>query len=110
MIDVVIMFNLFLYIFSSQKESIFYFFISFVLLRVLDMVWIGRAIREYPHEKPALLKWIGFNITEAIVGAVVGAFSFLLPGFFIQTLTFVIVFWIILRILRTTTFKGLRRT
>ncbi len=97
-LDVVVMFNLFLYIFSTQKETSFYFLISFAVLRLLDILWIRRVIKEYPHERLNIKKWLTFNLIEAAVGAVVVIFVFLNPNIHIIAGGFIVLFWICMRI------------
>ena len=76
-LDVTIMFSLFLYIFSTQK-TIGYFLTTFILWRAFDFIWLLRAKMEYQpigRAKDFISTWLLTNMLEmastiVIVGAV----------------------------------------
>jgi hypothetical protein len=104
-LDVIIMFNLFLYIFSTQKETSLYFLVSFVLLRILDMIWIGRAIKEYPEEGLQIKKWLKFNAIEAAVGGLAIILTLINPGMHLFLTVAVILLWVCMRIYISVKYK-----
>lgn len=66
MLDVAIIFTLFLYIYSTQL-TIVYFFLAFVLFRVFDTLWSVRALREYDltnKDTLYLRTWSKLNVCE----------------------------------------------
>ncbi len=104
-LDMVIMFNLFLYIFSTQKTAILYFVASFILMRILDNVWLWRASREYPLEKNNLKKWSAFNIAEIVFGLAIFLVAIVNPSVPIPLLIITAVLWLGMRIFSATRFK-----
>ena len=58
LLDVAIMFTLFLYIYATQ-QSIVYFLVAFVVLRLLDSFWLLRANREYPTHGEKIFSTLG---------------------------------------------------
>lgn len=69
-LDVMIMFSLFLYIFSTQK-TVVYFLTSFVLWRTLDFIWLLRARWEYRpagRESMFIKTWLMTNALEVATG------------------------------------------
>lgn len=69
-LDIAIIFILFLYIYSTQR-SITYLLSTFVVFRILDSLWILRKVKEYQLntlDKHIFSTWFRFNTVE-IVGA-----------------------------------------
>ena len=95
-LDVSIMFSLFLYIYATQF-TIFYFLSAFILVRFLDLLWLIRS--KYQHnpsgiEAKYINTWLVFDTIECI-GIVALLFSMNLV--FVSPLTAVSIF-IIFRI------------
>ncbi|MBI2097233.1 MAG: hypothetical protein HYT40_03770 [Candidatus Sungbacteria bacterium] len=68
LIDMAIMFSIFLYIYSTQL-TITYFLYSYILFNIFDIIWLGRAYLEYsPSNADSLFlkAWILFNGIEII--------------------------------------------
>ncbi len=98
-LDMAIMFSLFLYIYATQ-ESIVYFLVAFVLLRVLDVIWLIRARHEHPSHQELMFvtTWLWFNVIEAVV---VGVFILLSIFVNLQPMILMILtalLWVIMRI------------
>ena len=69
LLDVSIMFALFLYIYSTQI-SLTYFLGAFILLRVLDYFWLLSSKSEYHptgQDKAFVDTWLSFNLIECAV-------------------------------------------
>lgn len=69
LLDVAIMFSLFLYIYTAQL-TILYFLGAFILTRVLDFFWLLSSKVEYHPEgmeRKYIDSWLTFNIAEIIV-------------------------------------------
>lgn len=77
-LDIAIMFALFLYIYTTQTNPL-YFFGAFILWRVFDSLWLLRPAREY-HPKGAdrlfLSTWLRFGLIE-VAGAIALVLAFL---------------------------------
>ncbi len=72
MIDVAIMFTLFLLIYSSLK-TIPYLMITFIVFRFFDSFWIVRKIHEHATnmaDKHVFNIWLKFNATDILVAGV----------------------------------------
>lgn len=81
LIDVGIMFTLFLYIYTTQL-TIIHFLSTFIALSILDLLWVWRAKHEYqPHhtEKTYLETWIRFNAIDAALTLALVGIAFSLP-------------------------------
>ncbi len=68
-LDVGIMFTLFLYIYATQL-SIIYFLLSFIAFKMFDMFWLLRAkFQHHPtgREGTFIQTWITSNTLEAVV-------------------------------------------
>ncbi|OGG53414.1 hypothetical protein A3C20_00305 [Candidatus Kaiserbacteria bacterium RIFCSPHIGHO2_02_FULL_55_25] len=71
MLDVAIIFTMFLYIYSTQL-TITYFLVSFGAFRIIDTFSLIRARREYHpsgREKKFVHAWIAMNIAEMLYTA-----------------------------------------
>ena len=69
-LDVGIMFSLFLYIYSASQLSIEYLLGAFILFRILDFLWLFSSKQEYkPTGGDALFvnTWLKLNLIEAII-------------------------------------------
>ncbi len=75
LLDLSIMFTLFLYIYSTQM-TIIYFLTTFIIFRVLDYLWLLSSRREYHptgQDKLFVDTWMNFNLLEAaIAGILIG--------------------------------------
>lgn len=75
MLDVAIMFSLFLYIYTTQL-TIVYFLASFVVFKVLDFLWLLSSKHEYKPvgvDKLFVDTWLSLNLLEAVIaGALIG--------------------------------------
>src|SRR3989338_7245142 len=72
MLDVGIMFSLFLYIYATQLTLV-YFLAAFVVFKVLDYLWLLSSKYEYHPtgaEKLFVDTWLAFNLVEAIVAII----------------------------------------
>lgn len=72
MLDLAIMFALFLYIYATQA-SIIYFLTVFIVWRILDYFWLWSSKHEYSPtgtDKLFVDTWMRFNILEAILSGV----------------------------------------
>jgi hypothetical protein len=71
MLDVAIMFTLFLYIYTTQL-SIIYFLTAFIIFKIFDLFWLVRARIEY-HPSASkdmfLQTWITINTIESALTA-----------------------------------------
>ena len=70
-LDVAIMFALFLYIYTTQL-TIIYFLTAFVVFKIFDLLWLVRArIQYHPHaaKDTFLQTWITINTIEATLTA-----------------------------------------
>lgn len=77
MLDVAIMFSLFLYIYSTQL-TILYFLGSFVFLRILDFLWLLSSKIEYKPtgtDKVFVDTWLYSDVVEALVAIALIIFS-----------------------------------
>ena len=69
MLDVAIMFVLFLFIYAT-RESILYFFTAFIVFRIIDSLWILRVKAEYKpvqYDELVVNTWLIFNSAEIVV-------------------------------------------
>jgi len=107
LLDVAIMFTLFMYIYAAQL-TIFYFLISFVALKILDYVWLLSSKYEYKptgSDKLFMDTWIQFNLIEVIVTVVlICLFIFFSLHPFVVLLAFII-FRVITRIFASLRYK-----
>lgn len=108
MIDIAVLFSLFLLIYSTQA-TINYFLISFIVFRILDSIWSLRVKREYLPERRYLLiinTWIFFNLIE-IFGAIslLIAFTFFHLLSSLTTILIFVGFKIFIRILSSLKYK-----
>lgn len=107
MLDIAIMFVLFLYIYTTQLEII-YFLGAFVLLMVLDYFWLLSSKYEYHPtgtDKVFIDTWLKFNLIEAAVTAALIGLTILSSLSSLVTLSIYIVFRIITRILASWQYK-----
>ncbi len=107
MLDVVIMFTLFLYIYSTQLTAV-YFLTVFIAWRILDYLWLWSSKKEYfptGTDKIFVDTWMQFNLLEAVIAAIlIGATAI----FEIESLAIIIafiVFRIIVRVLASLRYK-----
>lgn len=73
LLDVSIMFSLFLYIYTTQS-SIIYFLGAFVVFKVLDFFWLVSSRREYNPVGTDLIfvdTWMYFNLMEIITAIII---------------------------------------
>src|SRR3989344_4227887 len=64
--DILVLFSMFLLIYSAQK-NIAYFFIAFIVFRAVDFVWMWRIRREYALSEKDIIffnTWLTFEIIE----------------------------------------------
>ncbi|MBI4084933.1 MAG: hypothetical protein HY432_00225 [Candidatus Liptonbacteria bacterium] len=107
MLDVAIMFVLFLYIYATQL-TVVYFLAAFIIWRVLDYFWLLSSKYEYSPvgtDKLFVDTWMQFNLIEAAIAAVLigGAILFSIESLII-VIAF-IVFRVIVRILASMRYK-----
>lgn len=107
LLDVAIMFALFLYIYSTQL-TILYFLSSFVFFKALDYFWLLSSKREYrPTGTNGLFvnAWLRFNLIEVVltIGLIFGAQYWNLTT--LSILLAFIAFRIIIRIIASLEYK-----
>jgi hypothetical protein len=91
LLDLSIVFVLFFYIYSTQL-TLFHFFASFILLKMLDYLWLVSSNYEYrPQGRDKLFMdtWIKLNLMEAFVVVLLILAFF---GFSAQPLLFILLF------------------
>ena len=69
LLDVAIMFSLFLYIYTTQLTLV-YFFGSFILLRTLDFFWLLSSKQEYHPigtDGKFVSTWLKFDLVEVLL-------------------------------------------
>lgn len=107
MLDISIMFALFLYIYSTLI-SVTYLFIVFIVWRILDYFWLLSSKHEYHPtglDKIFVDTWMQFNLLEALVTAgLIGMYLFY-PVAPLTLLIVFIVFRIAIRILASFRYK-----
>lgn len=98
-LDMAIMFSLFLYIYATQK-SIVYFLTAFAILRILDIIWLIRAKYEYPnHQELVFVRtWLWFNLFETVVVGVFILVAMISPVAPMALMILTALLWIIMRI------------
>ncbi len=107
LIDVGIMFTLFLYIYTTQL-TIVHFLAAFMALSILDLLWMWRARREYqPHhaDKIYLDAWLRFNAVDAVFASTLIGLAWLFPISAPIVFIAFVVFRIIIRILASYQYK-----
>ena len=108
MLDLGIIFSLFLYIYATQL-SIVYFLAAFMLLKILDFFWLLRAKREYNptgSDKVFTNTWLKLNIVEVVLSGllIIAAYLFTIPSLAI------LITYIIMRVLvRIVSVKNYKR-
>ena len=73
LLDVAMMFTLFLYIYSTT-QTITYFFAAFLVFRGMDSFWLVRVLRQYresSQDRHVFMTWITFNTIEMAVVVVI---------------------------------------
>jgi len=112
MLDIAIMFVLFLYIYATQLTTT-YFLTVFIIWRVLDYLWLLSSKHEYHPtgtDKLFVDTWMRFNLIEAAISLCLIGGAVL---FHIQALTIIIVFIairIIVRVLASLRYKKVHFT
>ncbi|OHA17984.1 MAG: hypothetical protein A2664_01390 [Candidatus Taylorbacteria bacterium RIFCSPHIGHO2_01_FULL_46_22b] len=107
MLDVAIMFALFLYIYTTQL-SLTYFFGAFILTRILDYFWLLSSKQEYqPSGVDAVYinSWLRFNLIESVTA---GFLFWIALSSIIPVLTILLIFIglrVIIRILASWQYK-----
>ncbi|MFA5987817.1 MAG: hypothetical protein WC797_04190 [Candidatus Paceibacterota bacterium] len=106
-LDVAIIFALFLYIYSTQI-SIFYFLLSFVLLRVLDFFWLLSSKHEFHpvgSDKLFVDVWLRYDLIESVVTVAIMFASKYFNVLAIYSLLVFIVFRVLVRALASFRYK-----
>ena len=107
LLDVGIMFALFLYIYNTQL-SILYFFGAFILLRVLDYLWLLSSKYEY-HPTRAdgafVDTWLNFNLVECLFAIGLTFLVFFSSFSSFALLIVFIIFRIIIRVFASLRYK-----
>lgn len=107
LLDVGIMFSLFLFIYATQL-SILYFLVSFILFRVVDTLWLVRVKFQYQPthtDKVFVDTWTRFNVIEIAAALLM---AILVPAFSIEALPILIgfiVFRTFMRVLASFQYK-----
>lgn len=106
-LDVSIMFALFLYIYTTQL-SLIYFLSSFVLIKILDYFWLLSSKNEYHpsgSDKVYVDSWLALNLVEGFVtsGLVWASWTFNVSE--INILAMFIVIRVAIRILASRKYK-----
>lgn len=107
MLDIAIMFSLFLYIYTTQLEII-YFLGAFVLLRILDYFWLLSSKYEYHPtgtDKVYINTWLKFDLIEVILSLALIGLVILLPLSSFKILSVYISFRVIIRIFASWQYK-----
>ena len=107
LLDVGIMFTLFLYIYSAQL-TIIYFLSVFAVFMILDFLWLLSSKREYSPtgtDKLFVDAWLRFNLIEAAFAACLTGFVFIFPLPPLITLIIFITFRVVTRILASLQYK-----
>ncbi len=81
LLDVGIMFTLFLYIYATLLTPV-YFFSAFIALKILDYFWLLSSKREYQPtgaDKFFIDTWLRFNVIEICITAALIGFAFVFP-------------------------------
>lgn len=107
MLDVGIMFSLFLYIYATQL-TIFYFFTAFIVFRLFDFFWLLSSKREFNPigtDKVFIDTWMFFNLIEAAGAAVLMGLRYVTSWHDIVIITAFILFRIFMRILASFRYK-----
>lgn len=106
-LDILIMFALFLYIYSTQL-SILYFLSSFVFLRILDYLWLLSSKNQFHptgSDKLFVNAWLRYDLVESILTValiLITKYSTLHP---LYSLLIFISFRIVARILASLNYK-----
>jgi len=106
-LDIAIMFLLFLYIYSTQL-SILYFLITFIILKVLDYLWLWSSKKEYHPtgvDKLFVDTWMKFNLIEVAVSLFLIGFVYVFALSPLVAIITFIVFRIIMRVLASFYYK-----
>lgn len=106
-LDVAIMFALFLYIYSTQL-SFLYFLASFVLLRVLDYFWLLSSRHEFHptgSDKLFVDAWLKFDLLETALAVVLMLVAKFSDVEVIYLLSAYIVFRVAIRVLASSKYK-----
>ena len=107
MLDIAIMFSLFLYIYATQITLV-YFLTASILLRILDFFWLLSSKYEYRptnSDKVYIDTWLFFDLLEAaLAGVFIGITFFASFHPFFILFTFII-FSITVRILASMQYK-----
>lgn len=109
-IDVAIMFAVFLYIYSAQL-TVVYFLGAFALFRLFDFFWFWRVRSQYQPthtDKLFIDTWLRFDIIEMVfaLGLItITAFTSLSPSLSLIVLIIFIIFRIFMRIIASFRYK-----
>ena len=107
LLDVAIMFSLFLYIYATQL-NIFYFFCAFILIRILDYFWLFSSKHEYNPvgtDRVFVDTWLEFDLIEIVLTAGIALLAFFSTLSPLALLLGYIAFRIIVRILASRRYK-----
>lgn len=107
MLDVAIIFSLFLYIYSSQL-SIIYFLSAFILFRVLDFFWLLSSKYEYKPvgaDKTFVDTWLWFNLVESVLAALLIVLAYTFNISVLTILSGFIVFRVFVRVMASMRYK-----
>ncbi|MES2088086.1 MAG: hypothetical protein V4467_03805 [Patescibacteria group bacterium] len=112
MLDVAIMFSLFLYIYATQLTPV-HFFASFVVFRVLDFFWLLSSKYEYHPtgtDKSFIDSWLTFNLVESFVAVTLIALTTFTELSSLVLISTFIVFRIFIRVIATWRYKKVHFT
>jgi hypothetical protein len=107
LLDLSIMFTLFLYIYSTQL-TIVYFLTTFIIFRVLDYLWLLSSRYEYKPtglDKLFLDTWMHFNLFEAVASGILIGLSALFAFDPLVVLVLFIVVRVIVRVAASFRYK-----
>ncbi len=107
LLDIGIMFILFLYIYATQL-TIIYFLTVFVVFKVLDYLWLLSSKYEYQPtgtDKLFLETWLHFNLIEAVITAGIVGLLYLVSVDPLVIIFTWIIFRVIMRILASVQYK-----
>lgn len=107
LIDMAIMFSIFLYIYATQL-AIIYFLGAYILFNAFDIIWLARARYDYSptgSDGAFLSAWITFNGVEIIytLALIAGVWFFTMPA--LTTLLIFITLRILTRVLASIRYK-----
>ncbi len=112
-LDMGIMFALFLYIYSTSQMTVEYFLGTFILFRILDFLWLLSSKSEYkPKGDDALFvnTWLKLNLTEALITGLIIVVAIAVPIPPFAVVVGFIIFRIITRIFASWKYKKIHFT